>query len=241
MILAAGRGERMRPLTDRIPKPLLIAGGKPLIVWHIENLVRAGIREIVINHAHLGGQIEERLGDGRRFGAEIRYSAEESALETAGGIANALPLLGDSPFAVVNGDIYCDYDFSRLLEAEEDLTARDDVAHLVLVNNPAHHPEGDFLLQGNRIAPPPLNPQSSILNHEVLFLTFSGIGIYSPALFCGIQRGCRAPLAPLLREQIALGRAGGEHHKGVWVDVGTPERLASLDAYLTTSQQADHD
>ena len=117
MILAAGRGERMRPLTDRIPKPLLMAGGKPLIVWHIENLVLAGIREIVINHAHLGGQIEEALGDGRRFGAEIRYSAEESALETAGGIAKALPLLGDSPFAVVNGDIYCDYDFSRLLKA----------------------------------------------------------------------------------------------------------------------------
>ena len=259
MILAAGRGERMRPLTDHTPKPLLEAGGKPLIVWHIENLVRAGIRELVINHAHLGHRIEDALGDGGRFGAAIRYSPEASALETAGGIANALPLLGDSPFAVVNGDIYCDYDFSHLLEAAEDLTARNDAAHLVLVDNPAHHPQGDFLLQGNRIAPPPLNPLSftqqpgdkplgcagktlavSIPSPEVLRLTFSGIGIYSPAMFCNIQRGSKAPLAPLLREQIARGRAGGEHHRGIWVDVGTPERLAALDAQLIIEQQVDH-
>ncbi len=237
MILAAGRGERMRPLTDRIPKPLLMAGGKPLIVWHIENLVLAGIREIVINHAHLGGQIEEALGDGRRFGAEIRYSAEESALETAGGIANALPLLGDSPFAVVNGDIYCDYDFSRLLKSSGNLTAGKDAAHLVLVGNPAHHPGGDFCLQADRIIPSSNQLQAA----SCLQLTFSGIGLYSPAMFCGIQRGSRAPLAPLIREQIALGRAGGEHHKGVWADIGTPERLTALDAYLTTSQQVDHD
>ena len=236
MILAAGRGERMRPLTDRIPKPLLKAGGKPLIVWHIENLVRAGIREIVINHAHLGSQIEEALGDGRRFGAEIRYSAEASALETAGGIANALPLLGDSPFAVVNGDIYCDYDFSHLLEAAENPIARDDAAHLVLVDNPAHHPKGDFCLQADRIIPSS-NPLQAT---GCLQLTFSGIGLYSPAMFCSIQRGSKAPLAPLLREQIALGRIGGEHHRGTWVDVGTPERLAALDAYLTPPQQVDH-
>ena len=232
MILAAGRGERMRPLTDRTPKPLLIAGGKPLIVWHIENLVRAGIREIVINHAHLGHQIEEALGDGRRFGAEIRYSAEESALETAGGIANALPLLGCSPFAVVNGDIYCDYDFSRLQEAAGNLSARNDAAHLVLVDNPVHHPKGDFCLQADRIIPSGNQLQAQ--------LTFSGIGLYSPALFCGIQRGSKVSLAPLLREQIALGKVSGEHHRGIWVDVGTPERLAALDAYLTNEQQVDH-
>ncbi len=237
MILAAGRGERMRPLTDRIPKPLLMAGGKPLIVWHIENMVRAGIRELVINHAHLGHQIEKALGDGRRFGAEIRYSAEESALETAGGIANALPLLGDSPFAVVNGDIYCDYDFSRLQEAAGNLSARNDAAHLVLVDNPVHHPKGDFCLQADRIIP----SSSQLQATGCLQLTFSGIGLYSPALFFGIQRGNKAPLAPLLREQIALGKVSGAHHRGTWVDVGTPERLAALDASLTTSQQVDHD
>ena len=232
MILAAGRGERMRPLTDRIPKPLLKAGGKPLIVWHIENLVRAGIREIVINHAHLGGQIEKALGDGRRFGAEIRYSAEASALETAGGIANALPLLGDSPFAVINGDIYCDYDYAQLHKRAAALIAKGDTAHLVLVDNPVHHPKGDFCLQADRII-----PSSNPLQAQ---LTFSGIGLYSPAMFCGIQRGSKASLAPLLREQIALGRIGGEHHRGIWVDVGTPERLAALDAYLTPPQQVDH-
>ncbi len=237
MILAAGRGERMRPLTDRIPKPLLLAGGKPLIVWHIENLARAGINDLVINHAHLGMQIEDALGDGSRFGARISYSREAEALETAGGIAHALPLLGDSPFAVINGDIYCDYDFSRLNRAMENMNARKDTAHLVLVDNPPHHPRGDFSLDGDRISSAALDPHSSIPNPQSCsFLTFSGIGIYSPGIFSAIKAGCKAPLAPILREQIALQRVGGEHHEGTWVDVGTPERLSELDARLKLEQ-----
>ena len=243
MILAAGRGERMRPLTDHTPKPLLGAGGKPLIVWHIERLVNAGITELVINHAHLGEKIEKVLGDGSRFGAQIQYSAEASALETAGGIANAMPFLlrshgggfeGEgSPFAVINGDIYCDYDFARLPERAAALLASGDAAHLVLVDNPVHHPNGDFCLEGNRIT-------SSILNPESSLLTFSGIGLYQPALFSHIPRGSVAPLAPLLRAQIALGKVSGEHHAGFWLDVGTPQRLQELDEYLHNIQ-AHHD
>lgn len=229
MLLAAGRGERMRPLTDHTPKPLLEAGGKALIVWHIENLIRAGIRELVINHAHLGAQIETSLGDGSQFGAHIQYSPEAHALETAGGIANALPLLGDAPFAVINGDIFCDYDFARLPERAAALQTNGDTAHLVLVNNPPQHPNGDFAHAGGRvIASSVLSPLSSIL-------TFSGIGIYQPALFSHIRRGSIAPLAPLLREQIALGKVSGEHYRGVWVDVGTPQRLAELDRQLRSS------
>lgn len=225
MILAAGRGERMRPLTDHTPKPLLQAGGKPLIVWHIERLVRAGITELVINHAHLGIQLESALGDGSRYDAHIVYSAEGTALETAGGIAYALPLLGDEVFAVVNGDVYCDYDFARLpiLAAQ----MHDDMAHLVMVDNPPHHPKGDFVLQDKHIIallPSPFPPPTQ--------LTFSGIGLYRPALFKDILRGSKAPLAPLLREQIALGKVGGTHHCGTWVDVGTPQRLSELDAQL---------
>ncbi|MDD2914113.1 MAG: nucleotidyltransferase family protein [Gallionella sp.] len=238
MLLAAGRGERMRPLTDHTPKPLLEVGGKPLIVWHIENLVRAGIVDLVINHAHLGAQIEQTLGDGSRFGARIQYSPEASALETAGGIANALPLLLPSPggggaggegepFAVINSDIFCDYDFTKLTEHAIALQASGDAAHLVLIDNPPHHPNGDFHLQNNRITSSILDPQSSIL-------TFSGIGIYQPALFAAIVRGSKAPLAPLLRAQIALGKVSGEHHGGRWVDVGTPQRLAELDSQLRT-------
>lgn len=227
MILAAGRGERMRPLTDHTPKPLLPAGGKPLIVWHIERLVRAGITELVINHAHLGDQIERELGDGGRFGAAIRYSDEGTALETAGGIAFALHMLGDEPFAVVNGDIYCDYDFARLPALAAQMRRNHDNAHLVLVDNPQHHPRGDFCLHGQRITPVPAIPvpASSIL-------TFSGIGLYRPELFDGIPRGAKAALAPLLREQIALGKVSGEHHRGVWIDVGTPQRLQELDQQL---------
>jgi MurNAc alpha-1-phosphate uridylyltransferase len=238
MILAAGRGERMRPLTDHTPKPLLPAGGKPLIVWHIERLAHAGITELVINHAHLGRQIEDALGDGGRFGVRLAYSDEGTALETAGGIANALPLLGDEPFAVVNGDIWCDYDFAQLPARAAAMQERGDMAHLVLVDNPAHHPNGDFGLSGGRvIAAPP--PESRILNPESS-LTFSGIGIYRPALFAGIPRGSIAPLAPLLREQIAAGRVSGEHHRGLWVDVGTPQRLAELDRQIRSSQNAAH-
>jgi MurNAc alpha-1-phosphate uridylyltransferase len=229
MILAAGRGERMRPLTDHTPKPLLPAGGKPLIVWHIERLASAGIRDLVINHAHLGAQIEETLGDGTRFGVQIRYSPEHpSALETAGGIAHALHLLGDEPFAVVNGDIWCDYDFADLPHRAAALQSGNDVAHLVLVNNPAHHPEGDFGLQQGRV------------NDSQPRLTFSGIGIYRPALFSGLDRNSAAPLGPLLRAQIALGKVSGEHHTGRWVDVGTPQRLADLDSELHTAQNVDH-
>jgi MurNAc alpha-1-phosphate uridylyltransferase len=230
MLLAAGRGERMRPLTDHTPKPLLEVGGKALIVWHIENLVRAGIRDLVINHAHLGAQIETALGDGSRFGAHIRYSPEAKALETAGGIAYALPLLGDDAFAVVNSDIFCDYDLARLHQRAAALKANGDAAHLVLVDNPPQHPNGDFGLADNRVS----DPRSSVLSPQSSALTFSGIGIYQPALFKDIPRGSIAPLAPLLRAQIALGKVGGEHHRGLWVDVGTPQRLAELDSQLST-------
>ena len=222
MILAAGRGERMRPLTDLTPKPLLEVSGKPLIVWHVERLVRAGITELVINHAHLGVQIEQALGDGSRFGASIRYSDEGTALETAGGIAYALHLLGDQPFAVVNGDIWCDYDFAKLPQHAATLADRGDMAHLVLVDNPPQHPNGDFFLHNDRVI-------SSALSTRHSALTFSGIGIYQPALFAHITRGAKAPLAPLLREQSAAGKVSGEHHQGLWTDVGTPQRLAELD------------
>lgn len=230
MILAAGRGERMRPLTDHTPKPLLQVGGKPLIVWHIERLVRAGITDLVINHAHLGAQIEQALGDGSQFGAQIRYSPETVALETAGGIAYALNLLGNEPFAVVNGDVYCDYDFARLPVLADRLKNNRDLAHLVLVNNPSHHPRGDFMLHEERVLP--TNAEADTL------LTFSGLGLYQPALFDHIVPGSKAPLAPLLRQQIALGKVSGEHYRGIWVDVGTPQRLDELDKSLRGSQNA---
>lgn len=216
MILAAGRGERMRPLTDHTPKPLLPVAGKPLIVWHLERFARAGFRDIVINHAHLGDQIEALLGDGAAWGLRIQYSAEpQGALETAGGITNALPLLGSEPFLVVNGDIFCDWDFTRASAIDIDM------AHLVLINNPHHHPNGDFTLAEGKVGV-----------GETAKLTFSGIGIYHPELFAGIERGQPAKLAPLLRSAIDAGQITGEHHSGRWVDVGTPERLAALDTEL---------
>ena len=224
MLLAAGRGERMRPLTDHTPKPLLEVGGKPLIVWHIERLAQAGFTELVINHAHLGRQIEAALGDGKQFGVSIQYSDEGKALETAGGIAYALPYLGSVPFAVINSDIYCEYDFTQLSDRASKLSG--DKAHLVLVDNPEQHPNGDFGLSDGRITE---NPPK---------LTFSGIGIYSPALFQHIAHGAIAPLAPLLREQIALGKISGEHYSGRWVDVGTPQRLQQLDNALRTPHNA---
>jgi N-acetyl-alpha-D-muramate 1-phosphate uridylyltransferase len=224
MILAAGRGERMRPLTDLAPKPLLKIASKALIVWHIENLVRANICDLVVNHAHLGEQIETALGDGSQFGANIRYSSEGKALETAGGIAHALHLLGDEPFAVVNGDIWCDYDFARLPSLAAQMQR--DHAHLVLVNNPPQHPNGDFGLCEGRVKETP--PK----------LTFSGIGLYRPELFTHISRGSIAPLAPLLRAQIALGKVSGEHHTGLWADVGTPQRLAELDTLVRSLHNA---
>jgi MurNAc alpha-1-phosphate uridylyltransferase len=225
MILAAGRGERMRPLTDHTPKPLLPVGGKSLIVWHIERLRNAGFSHIVINHAHLGQQIEDALGNGAALGVSIEYSREVSALETAGGIATALPLIDSEVFPVVNGDIYCEYDFSRLAEPLARLAAGHDQAHLVLVDNPLHHPNGDFVLDAGRVvaSPPTLSR-----------LTFSGIGVYHRALFAHTTPGEKAPLAPLLRLAIEAGRASGEHFGGRWVDVGTPERLQQLDESLRT-------
>lgn len=228
MLLAAGRGERMRPLTDTTPKPLLQVGGKPLIVWHIQCLAQAGLTELVINHAHLGHQIETALGDGSRFSVRIRYSPENPALETAGGIAQALPLLGDAPFAVVNSDIWCDYDFARLPAHAATLATRGDAAHLVLVDNPPQHPAGDFGYRDGRVT------------DDLPKLTFSGIGIYQPTLFSSISRGSKAPLAPLLRAQIALGKISGEHHSGLWEDVGTPQRLQQLDNALRTPQNTGY-
>ena len=220
MILAAGRGERMRPLTDSVPKPLLRVGGKALIEWHLESLAMAGFRDIVINHAHLGAQIETSLGAGSRYGVAIRYSPEGEALETAGGIANALPLLGDKPFLVVNGDVFCDYDFARLLPLACSMPP-ERLAHLVLVDNPVQHPAGDFYLANDM-----LTEQGDAK------LTFSGIGVYRPELFTGIVRGAKAKLAPLLHQAIEQGKVSGEHYRGRWVDVGTPARLQELDEAL---------
>lgn len=217
MILAAGRGERMRPLTDHTPKPLLEAGGKSLILHLIERLCAAGFIDLVINHAHLGEQLEAALGDGTRWGARIRYSAEGQALETAGGIAKALPLLGKEPFIAVNGDIYCEFDFSSLRAHE----LGDDLAHLVLVDNPPQHPRGDFDLRDGRVH-----------NTGARMLTFSGIALYRPEMFDGIPVGAKAGLAPLLRSECDRERVSGEHHTGVWRDIGTPERLAQIDAEL---------
>jgi MurNAc alpha-1-phosphate uridylyltransferase len=217
MLLAAGRGERMRPLTDATPKALLEAGGKPLVVRLIERLAAEGFAELVVNHAHLGAMIEAALGDGSRFGVRIRYSPERDALETAGGIANALAVLGSAPFLVVNADLHSDYPFGRLRSAP----GADAHAHLVLVDNPPHHPAGDFALAGNRVA-----------NDGAAKLTFSGIGVYRPTLFRDVAPGTRAALGPLLRAAAADGRVSAERYAGRWVDVGTPERLARLDAEL---------
>ena len=223
MILAAGRGERMRPLTDTCPKPLLLVGGKPLIVWHIERLAAAGFTQLVINHAHLGDQIEAALGDGSRWKLSIQYSAEPTgALETAGGIAQALPLLGDAPFLVVNGDTFCAWDPALALHALS--VAK--LAHLILVPNPAQHPNGDFSLKDGVVGPT-MAPGATSSQTQY---TFSGIGIYRPELFDDIARGARAKLAPLLINAMATDQVSGELYLGKWVDVGTPERLAALDA-----------
>jgi MurNAc alpha-1-phosphate uridylyltransferase len=215
MLLAAGRGERMRPLTDEIPKPLLTIGGKPLIVHLVEALVAEGFRELVINHAWHGAMIEQRLGDGQEFGANIEYSAEGAqALETGGGIRRALPLLGSDPFVAVNADIWTDFPFGSLPDA------LDSLAHVILVDNPAHHPDGDFVLAGTRVR-----------NGEGRRLTFSGIGVYRPELFAELSDGC-FPLAPILFDACDEGRLSGVHYTGEWWDVGTPERLELLDRRL---------
>jgi len=201
----------MRPLTDAVPKPLLEVQGKPLVVYLIESLARHGITDLVINYAHLGEQIVERLGDGGEFGVTIRYSEErQGGLETGGGIFKALPLLGDQPFIVVNGDIWTDYPFSRLPRSLEGL------AHLVLVDNPAHHSAGDFVLQGEQVC-----------SSGDTRLTYSGIGVYSNKLFAG-NTLAKFPLAPLLRRAMDLGQVTGEYYPGLWQDIGTPERLAQL-------------
>jgi N-acetyl-alpha-D-muramate 1-phosphate uridylyltransferase len=227
MILAAGRGERMRPLTDHCPKPLLPVGGKPLIEWHLEALCAAGIREVVINHAHLGSLIEQSLGNGSRWDLQIRYSPESPALETAGGIAQALPALGAEPFLVLNGDVFCDFPLARALTIGAQLRAGGLLAWCVLVGNPPHHPEGDFGFDGGWLLPaPPVPPAIGLL-------TFSGIGVYRAELFAGIVPGQPARLAPLLRAAAARRLCGAELHQGTWIDVGTPQRLAALDAQLS--------
>ncbi len=217
MILAAGRGERMRPLTDHTPKPLLQVAGRPLLEYHLQALAAAGIDDIVINLSHLAAQVEQAIGDGSRYGVRIRYCHEgDPPLETGGGIFHALPMLGEAPFIVVNGDVWTDFPFKRLSDH-----ALDDLAHLVLVANPEHHSQGDFVLAGDRVRTAGDAPA----------LTFSGVGLYSPKLFEGCRAG-RFPLAPLLRAAMDAGRVSGERYTGAWVDVGTPQRLASLDLQL---------
>ncbi|MHA3903806.1 nucleotidyltransferase family protein [Castellaniella sp. WN] len=243
MILAAGRGERMRPLTDACPKPLLPAGGRPLIAWHLERLARAGIADILVNHAWLGERIEAALGDGRAYGVRLRYSAESPALETAGGIAHALPFFQGQPFLVMNGDVWCDWDPARAVRLAAAWPA-DRLAHLVLVDNPDHHPEGDFILHADGLVAPRPDvgsdgaggrgdtPPGATPRAPDSALTFAGIGLYRPALFAGTDPDRPAPLAPLLRQAMAARAVDGERHAGKWIDVGTPARLAALDAEL---------
>jgi MurNAc alpha-1-phosphate uridylyltransferase len=231
LILAAGRGERMRPLTTHTPKPLLSAGGKPLIVWQLERLAAIGVRDVVINTAWLASQFPRVLGDGSSWGVRVQYSHEgDEPLETGGGMLHALPRLGDDPFLVVNGDIWCDFDLSRLALAD------DRVAQLVLVDNPAHHPRGDFVLGDDGRAGDTDAPGATRL-------TYAGIGVYRPAMLdrwrerVGDSAGAastppRFPLLPLLRAAMREGRVDALHHRGRWTDVGTPERLATLDAEL---------
>ena len=247
MLLAAGRGERMRPLTDRTPKPLLVAGGKPLIVWHLEKLAAAGITEVVINHAWLGEQIPAALGDGSAYGVHITYSAEGEALETAGGIARALPLLtrdepDNAPFAVISSDAWSDLDYARLTEVAQRLAAGEGDCWCLMVDNPGHHRGGDFALDNGHLklagtahkASAGNNTQTAT-NPEADALTYAGIGVFTPAMFRDIADGTRAPLRPWLEKAITAGRALGDHHRGQWFDIGTPARLEDLDRLLTTS------
>lgn len=215
MILAAGRGTRMAPLTDHCPKPLIPLSGKPLIVHHLEKLAAAGFSEVVINHAWLGQMIEETLGDGSPWGLSIQYSAETTALETGGGVHQALPLLGEEPFLLINGDIWTDWDYRN---AREVSLQDQDLAHLWLTDNPAHHPAGDFRLEGSRV-------------RDQAELTFSGISLLSPALWQERQSGVYA-LAPMLRAAMAADRVSGAALQARWVDVGTPQRLQDLEGML---------
>ncbi len=219
MVLAAGRGERLRPLTDSIPKALVEVAGKPLIGWQLERLAAAGCREIVVNVSHLGERIVERIGDGSSYGLRVAYSREPQPLETAGGIAHALPILGKEPFLVVNADVYCEIDYSKLIGG----TLRGVLGHLVLVDNPSHHPKGDFSLRdeviGNDIAPR---------------YTYAGIALMSSKLVEHIEAGTKAALGPILRSAAERAQLTGEHHAGLWQDVGTSERLAELEALLAS-------
>lgn len=230
MVLAAGRGERMRPLTDRCPKPLLKVADKSLIEWQVERLVRAGFIDIVINHAYLGAMIEAALGNGSRYGARIQYSPEAEPLETAGGIAQALPLLGNEPFLTVSADIFTDFDYAGLVPKLKAMAQRPDEtwAYLVMTPNPAYHTRGDFVLDGGRITlgdGPRLN--------------YGNIGLHQPALFAGLPRGVKMPLLPLWKQAIAAGKAYGEYFAGCWVNVGTPQQLAELDARYEKSEHHD--
>ena len=217
MLLAAGRGERLRPLTDAIPKALVEAGGKPLIGWHLERLAQAGFREAVINVSHLGERIVERLGDGRGYGLRLHYSREQERLETAGGIANALPLLGAEPFLLVNADVYCECDFRQL----RDTALGDRLAHLVLVPNPPHRAAGDFSLRDGTVG-----------DDAAPRYTYAGVALVKPALVAPVRRGDKAPLGPLLRDAAKRRQIAGELYEGLWQDVGTIERLAELEAQL---------
>ena len=224
IVLAAGRAERMRPLSDTTPKALLRAGGRSLIEWQIARLVQAGFRDLVINVCHLGEQIEAALGSGDPFGARIAYSREIVALETAGGIAQALDRIGNAPFIAINADIYCEYDYARLRPV---LAALENpqtpcLAHLVLVDNPSHHPEGDFALADD----------AAVRENGARRLTFSGIGAYRPALFAGIGAGERRALGPMLHRLARDGALRGEYFAGRWMDVGTPQRLEALQNLL---------
>lgn len=278
MLLAAGRGERMRPLTDAHPKPLLKAGGKPLIVWHLEKLATAGFTDVVINNAWLGEQIPATLGDGKAFGLRLHHSTETEALETAGGIAQALHLLTDgepdnAPFVVISSDVWSDADYTQFAHVAERLQAGEGDCWCLMVDNPPHHPAGDFGLAEGKLwlkpdapTPPPLAPTdpehtagteppadapySTALPDpasdtamaasagddtpaDLRMLTYSGIGVYTPAMFCHITAGTRSPLRPWLELAIESGRALADHHPGQWFDIGTPARLAELDARLT--------
>ena len=229
MILAAGRGKRLRPLTDQIPKPLVPLCGKPLIEYHLEKLAQAGVKEVVINHAWLGSKIEQTLGDGSRWDLKIHYSAEpEGGLETAGGIINALPLLGDAPFLVVNGDVFCEMDFNDLVSiakvlAKTDLENNDDVflGHLVLVPSPEHNPTGDFGLDN----------ENQVLSEGEF--TFAGLSVLSPKLFADMDVDF-IPLAPILRQAMQKGKISGQLEKSFWSDIGTLERLEQTEALLNS-------
>jgi MurNAc alpha-1-phosphate uridylyltransferase len=224
LILAAGRGERMRPLTDATPKPLLRVNGKALIAWQLERLAAAGIRDVVVNHAHLGEQLERALGDGSRWGVRIAWSREDSALETAGGIAKALPLLGTDPFVVVSGDIYTEFDYSRLAIAAEAIAgdSRRRCAHFVLVDNPPFHPAGDMGLADGRV------------RRDGPRLTYANIAVFHPAPFEAIAPGTHLKLFPWAYRLVDEGRVSGEHFRGEWDNLGTPAQLAELDRRLST-------